>query len=99
MNFRIESRVFGSDISPCASTRLPTRETTRRPPDQSSVPSVRNTGSHAFCARTVPTPLGEAPAIATGLPRHTRGISDAGLVSQSIAFFATPGRLLLYSGV
>ena len=60
---------------------------------------MRKTGSHAFCESTVPNPPGDAPAMATRLPPKTRGTSFAGRVHQSIAFFATPGTLLLYSGV
>src|SRR5213594_4088916 len=63
------------------------------------MPRVRTTGRHAFCARTVPNPPGEAPMIATGRLPNTRGMSAGGLDSQSIAFLNTPGIELLYSGV
>ena len=98
MNLASSSRVAGSTISPLASTTLATRDTSRRPPDQRSAPRVRKTGSQAFCASTVPKLPGDAPASATGLPPKTRAESAGGRDSQSIAFFATPGRLLLYSG-
>lgn len=39
---------------------------------------------------------GDAPAIAMGLPRNTRAMSLGGRESQSMAFFATPGMLLLF---
>jgi hypothetical protein len=57
------------------------------------------TGNHAFCARTVPKPPGDAPISATGRPRNTRGTSAGGREIQSTAFFSTPGIEWLYSGV
>ncbi|MND06977.1 hypothetical protein D3C83_286950 [compost metagenome] len=51
-----------------------------------------NTGSQAVCASVVPKSPGDAPAMATGFPPNTRGMSAGGRESQSIAFFATPDK-------
>lgn len=79
------SRMEASASSPFASISVPAREMSRRPPDQRPAPTVRKAGSQAFCDGTVPNPPGDAPAMATGLPPKTRGISAGGRESQSIA--------------
>jgi SulP family sulfate permease len=98
-NFLSASRVAASASSPSLPISVCAREIMSRPPAQRSHPSVRSTGSQAFCDRMVPNPPGDAPASATGRSRNTRAVSAGGRDSQSMTFLATPGMPLLYSGV
>lgn len=62
---------FFAGPRPDPSNTAPARDTSRRVPDQVRVPSVRNTGSYAFCTRIVPKPAGDAPMTAAGRSRKT----------------------------
>src|SRR6185369_16937474 len=95
---RSDSATLASVSAPSASNTVAARGTRSRP-GQSSQPSVRRIGSHAFWLRIVPNPPGDAPTSATRLPAKTRAASAGGRDSQSIAFLKTPGTELLYSGV
>src|SRR5215471_5827745 len=99
MNASSRLLVVSSTISPLSLKTFAALDTMIRPPNQGAVPSVRKTGSHAAWASEVPAGPGVAPMTATGRPPNTLGMSTAGLDSQSIAFFSTPGIELLYSGV
>lgn len=63
--------------TPASSSTVCARGTSILPVVHSSMPSMRNTGSHAFCDSKVPKAPGDAPMIATCLPPNTSGMSAA----------------------